>query len=150
MTNISELLAKGKIIFIDTAPFIYHFENSEKYSPLTKVLFSELDKNSVRAITSVITLTEIITKPFQIGNREVVEKYIAYFRSGKNLVVHPINENIAIIAGELRGKYPSIKSIDALQLGTALFLEAKIFVTNDFQLEQIKEIEVVVLANITV
>jgi len=150
VTNISELLAKGKIIFIDTAPFIYHFENSEKYSPLTKVLFSELDKNSVRAITSVITLTEIITKPFQIGNREVVEKYIAYFRSGKNLVVHPINENIAIIAGELRGKYPSIKSIDALQLGTALFLEAKIFVTNDFQLEQIKEIEVVVLANITV
>ena len=64
--------------------------------------------------------------------------------------MHPINENIAIIAGELRGKYPSIKSIDALQLGTALFLEAKIFVTNDFQLEQVKEIEVVVLANIIV
>ncbi|MHB1688312.1 MAG: hypothetical protein ACYCVH_13185 [Ignavibacteriaceae bacterium] len=69
MTNISELLAKRQIIFIDTAPFIYHFENSEKYSSLTKVLFSALDKNSVRAITSVITLTEIITKPFQIGNK---------------------------------------------------------------------------------
>jgi predicted nucleic acid-binding protein len=64
--------------------------------------------------------------------------------------VHPINENIAIVAGELRGKYPSIKSIDALQLGTALFWEAKAFVTNDLQLEQVKEIEVVVLSKITV
>ncbi|MFA5806298.1 MAG: PIN domain-containing protein [Melioribacteraceae bacterium] len=150
MTNLSQFLTKRQIIFIDTAPFIYHFENSEKYSPLTKVLFSALDKNSVRAITSVITRTEIITKPYQVGNQELVEKYIHYFRSGKNLVVHPINENIAIVAGELRGKYPSIKSIDALQLGTALFLEAKVFLTNDFQLEQVKEIEVVVLSKITV
>ncbi len=150
MTNISQFLAKQQIIFIDTAPFIYHFENSEKYSPLTKVLFGALDKNSVRAITSVITLTEIITKPHQAGNQGLVEKYIHYFRSGKNLVVHPINEHIAIVAGELRGKYPSIKSIDALQLGTALFWEAKVFVTNDFQLEQVKEIEVVVLSKITV
>lgn len=73
MTNISQLLAKQQIIFIDTAPFIYHFENSEKYSPLTKVLFGALDKNSVRPITSVITLTEIITKPHQVGNQGLRE-----------------------------------------------------------------------------
>lgn len=65
MTNLSQFIAKQQIIFIDTAPFIYHFENSEKYSPLTKVLFGALDKNYIRAITSVITITEIITKPYQ-------------------------------------------------------------------------------------
>lgn len=150
MANISQFFAKQQTIFIDTAPFIYHFENSEKYSPLTKVLFGALDENSVHAITSVITLTEIITKPHQVGNQGLAERYIQYFRSGKNLVVHPINENIAIVAGELRGKYSSIKSIDALQIETALFWEAEIFVTNDLQLEQVKEIEIVVFSKITV
>jgi len=58
-----------------------------------------------------------------------------------------ISEIIADRAGRLRGKYPVLKTIDAIQISTAIDVEADAFLTNDKNLEKIKEIEVLVLKN---
>ena len=52
---------------------------------------------------------------------------------------------IAERAGRLRGQYPNIKALDAIQISTAIDVGADAFITNDKKLEQIKVIKVLVL-----
>ncbi len=65
MPTLFQALKNEQTIFIDTALFIYYFEQSEKFSQITTELFSALDDNSINAVTSAITLTEILIKPYQ-------------------------------------------------------------------------------------
>ncbi len=130
--------------------FYLLLRQSEKFSQITTELFSALDDNSINAVTSAITLTEILIKPYQKNDGDLIEKYLLHFRSGSNLKVHPITESIAIRAAQLRASYPSIKTIDSLQVATALSAGIKIFLTNDFQLKQIKELTVVTLSDLEI
>ena len=45
----------------------------------------------------------------------------------------------------MRGRYPFLRTIDALQVSTALDVGADAFLTNDKKLKQINEIKVLVL-----
>ena len=56
-----------------------------------------------------------------------------------------ISEKIAESAGKLRGRYSFLKTIDAIQIATAIDVGADAFLTNDKKLKQIKEIKVLVL-----
>ncbi len=50
-----------------------------------------------------------------------------------------ISENLAESAGKLRGRYPFLKTFDAIQISAALDVGADAFLTNDKKLKQIKE-----------
>jgi len=45
----------------------------------------------------------------------------------------------------LRGQYPGIRTIDAIQISVAIDVGADVFLTNDKKLKQIKELKVLVL-----
>lgn len=57
------------------------------------------------------------------------------------------SEDIADKTGKLRGKYPTLKTIDALQIAAAIHVSAGAFLTNDKKLKKIKEIKIVVLSD---
>lgn len=92
--------------------------------------------------SSVITLTEVLSKPFQVDNQELVEQFIRLFENRSNFLLFDISREIAIKAGELRGKYPFLKSMDALQIAAAIENKVDIFLTNDLKLKQIKNIDI--------
>ncbi len=48
-------------------------------------------------------------------------------------------------SGKLRGKYLALKALDAIQISTAIDIDADVFLTNDHKLKQIKEIKVLIL-----
>ena len=52
-----------------------------------------------------------------------------------------ISQEIAKKAAKIRAEYKGFKAMDALQLATACLSECDIFVTNDKQLQQFKEIK---------
>jgi predicted nucleic acid-binding protein len=56
-----------------------------------------------------------------------------------------ISERIAEAAGKLRGRYPFLKTVDAIQLAAALDLGTEVFLTNDERLGEFKELKVLVL-----
>ena len=58
-----------------------------------------------------------------------------------------ISEGMAEAAGKLRGRYPFLKTVDAIQLAAALDVGAEAFLTNDAKLKQFKELKVLVLKN---
>ncbi len=145
--NFSEELGRIKTIFLDTAPIIYFIEAHEQFGPFVKQAIELIDKYMIRAFTSVLTLSEVLSKPAETGNNELVEQFKTYLKNGPNLTMLPITETIGENAGILRGKYPHLKTVDAVQIATALYAEADVFLTNDKKLSGIKEIKILVLSN---
>ena len=45
----------------------------------------------------------------------------------------------------MRGQYPDLRTIDALQISAAIEIGVDVFITNDKKLKQIKDINVLVL-----
>jgi predicted nucleic acid-binding protein len=144
---LSEALGKIKTIFLDTAPVIYFIEAHHQFGPLVKQVVELMNENRIQAFTSVLTLSEVLPKPVETGNDELAEKFKTYLKNGPNLTLLPITETIGETAGVLRGKYPHLKTVDAVQIAAAIDAEADAFLTNDKKLSGIKEIKVLVLNN---
>jgi len=56
-----------------------------------------------------------------------------------------ISASVAERAGRLRGQYPELRAVDAIQISGAVEVEADAFLTNDKKLKKINEIKVLVL-----
>jgi predicted nucleic acid-binding protein len=143
--SISDELAKVDTIFIDTAPIIYYIEAHPQFGPLTMEIVNAFQSGKVVAFSSVITLAEVLPKPIEAKNERLAKKFIEFLKYGKNLSLVEISIEIAEKAGRLRGSYPEIKAMDAIQISAAIDVGADVFITNDKKLKQIKEIKILVL-----
>ncbi len=56
---------EGKLICVDTAPFIYFIENNRRYSKFLSKFFSNVDEGYLRIVTSSITLLEVLVHPYR-------------------------------------------------------------------------------------
>ena len=143
--TLQEAIGKIDSIFIDTAPFIYFIEAHPQYGPLVRDIINTIDKKKTRIFSSVITIAEVLPKPIQLGKKELASKFVEFLKKGENLTLISISVEIAERAGQLRGKYPKLKALDAIQLAAALVNKADAFLTNDVNLKQITEIKILVL-----
>lgn len=143
--TLSGELARINTIFIDTSPVIYFIEAHPQFGPLAKEIVTAFQSGNLNAFSSVITLTEVLPKPIESGDEKLARKFAEFLKHGKNLTMIEISEKIAESAGKLRGRYPFLKSIDAIQISAAIDVGADAFLTNDIKLKQIKEIKVLVL-----
>lgn len=143
--NLSSELAKIGSVFIDTAPIIYYIEGHAHFGPLTREIVEAFQSGKVVAFSSVITLAEVLPKPIEFQNEKLARKFIEFLKYGKNFSLVEISTEIAEKAGRLRGCYPDIKALDAIQISAAVYVGADAFITNDKKLKQIKEIKVLVL-----
>lgn len=143
--NLTDELLKISSIFIDTAPIIYYIEAHPKYGSIIQDVFNFFQAEKIKAYTSVITVTEVISKPIEKGNINLAKEFTDFLKHGKNLILTDITVNIAEKAGLLRGSYSDLKTIDAIQISSAIDTQAKAFLTNDKRLKKIKEIKVLVL-----
>ena len=145
--SFSEELTNINTIFIDTAPVIYYIEAHPQFGPLAKEVVISFQSGNMNAFSSVITLTEVLSKPIENGDERLARKFAEFLKHGKNLNMIEISEVIAEAAGGLRGRYTFLKAIDAIQISAALDVGADVFLTNDKKLKQIKEIKILVLAD---
>lgn len=140
----AQALARYRIVGIDTSPFIYHFEHHPTYASATSELFEAVEGGRVKAVTSVITLMEILVKPKSLMNEQAVKEYKFVLETFPNLSLAVVDRNVAEVAAELRAKY-HLRPPDALQIGTAKIHNAEAFVTNDERLRKVGEVKVLLL-----
>jgi predicted nucleic acid-binding protein len=114
---------------------------TQTYLPLLRPLLDRVDRGELEIVTSTLTLTEVLVKPFSRAVPELASQYVAIL-AGKLV---PVSETIAKRAAQLRAVYPRLKTPDAIQLATAIEVRADVFLTNDFALSGISEIRVVTL-----
>jgi len=143
--TLSDELGQINTIFIDTAPIIYYIEAHSQFGPLAKEVVDSFQLGELSAFSSVITLTEVLSKPFESGDEKLARKFADFLKHGKNLSLIEISTSIAERAGTLRGQYSDLRTVDAIQVSTAIDVGADVFLTNDKKLKQIKEIKVMVL-----
>jgi len=143
--TLSGELRQINTIFIDTAPIIYYIEAHLHFGPLAKEVVAAFQSGALIAFSSVITLAEVLPKPIQKEQEELATKFTDFLRKGRNINLIEISTNIAEKAGRLRGKYPMLRALDAIQLSTAIELEVDAFLTNDKKLRRIKEGKVLIL-----
>ena len=142
--EIKSFLSRNKIFAADTMLFIYHFEDHVRYAPVTNMLFESWESGTNSGITSVITLLEILVKPRRDENWEAIRDYKDLLLTFPNLQLVPLESECADLASDLRARY-GIRTPDAIQVASALFHSATAFVTNDDQMKQISELEIVLL-----
>lgn len=140
--DLIDKLSKVHSVFIDTAPIIYFAEGHPQFGQLLKTIFSYFHFNECQIYSSVIALMEVLPKPVQVGNKKLMDQFIRLLKNRKDFYLLDISREIAITAGELRGRYPFLKSMDALQIAAAMEKNVDIFLTNDLKLKQVKNINV--------
>ena len=143
--TLPEELARINSIFIDTAPIIYYIEAHPDFGPLAKEVVTAFQSGNLTAYSSVMTLTEVLPKPIEIGDEKLARKFADFLKHGKHFTMIEISGGIAEAAGKLRGRYPVLKTVDAVQIAAALEIGSEAFLTNDVKLKQIKELKVMVL-----
>jgi predicted nucleic acid-binding protein len=133
---------RSQAIFLDTAPLIYLIEGHETYQTALINFFAAHGKGEFTLVSSVLTLLEVLVKPMQMNRQDLVSQYKQIMTSAVGFKVMEVDAVIAYQAAELRAKY-RIKTPDAIQVATALETKANYFLTNDFRLKQIKEINII-------
>ena len=135
-----------QIVGLDAMNFIYHFEGNPIYGPLTTALFREILEGRLRAVISVLVAGEVFTGAKRAGDAELVLRYRHIFDAFPNLIVLDADMKVMEKMSDLRAKY-GLRTPDAIHIATALLSGAQAFVTNDANLKQVAELEVLVLGD---
>ena len=129
-----------KKIFFDTAPIIYYLQESDLYF---NTMLSFLSKNdNCDYVTSTVTATEYLTYPFRNNDEKLINDFYSFIND-MEVEIKDIDMRVAVKAAQIRAEYKFFKPLDSLQLATACISGCDIFLTNDKQLRQFKEIKCV-------
>jgi predicted nucleic acid-binding protein len=142
--RLRRVVEKHKIVGLDTAPLIYFIEDVAPYADLVEPIFRLLERGRTTAVTSTITLAEVLTKPLSDKNLQLVDEIKFTLKSLSTLSLIPVGEAIAEAAALIRARY-TLRLPDALQVASAIQGGATLFITNDGRLKKVEGIETVVL-----
>jgi predicted nucleic acid-binding protein len=139
-------IEKHRIVGLDTGPLIYLIEDIAPYAALLEPAFELLGGQRMHAVTSTITLAEILTKPLAEKKYRLVDEIKFTLKSFSTLTLFAIDEKLAEVAALVRARH-GIRLPDALQVAAAIQGEATLFITNDKRLKKIDAFEVLIPAD---
>lgn len=113
MTSIIDALAGITRLGLDTAIFIYFVEWHSRYVALARGVFALINSGQMEGHSTVLTLTETLTYPKRIGNRELEESYRHLLLNTRNLKLWETTATIADTAADLRARY-NLRTPDAI------------------------------------
>ena len=135
---------RGKVVGLDTTPLIYFIEENSTYLELVSPFFEAIDQGEVNAVTSIVTLLEVLVHPFQHGDAALVQQYRDILLNSQGLTTIPLSQDIAEEAARIRAAH-NIRTPDAIQMATAIYVGASHFLTNDARLPSLPQLKVLVL-----
>lgn len=121
---------RGKVVGLDTSPFIYYIERNAAYIDLLRPFFQSVHKGEITTVTATITLLEVLVHPYKHGNADLVMEYRNILFHSQGLKTIQLSQDIAETAAWLRASY-NIRTPDAIQMATAINAGASFFLTND-------------------
>lgn len=141
-------IPQGQRVYLDTNVFIYALEAYADFiKPLT-ALFARLDDGSLQAVTSELTLAEVLVKPLLDNNVELQAVYEAALHSSPALGVMPVSREVLVQAARLRASHTRLRLPDAIHAATARVYACSVFITNDKYLTDLPDITVLLLSDL--
>jgi len=137
-------LRKYKYLGLDTNVFIYYLQAHSKFGPYAKKVISALVSDKATAVTSILTLAEVLAFG---GTKVEITKTQDYLFSIPNLSFISVGVRIAQVAAGIRREF-RFSLPDSIQLATALDAKAQTFITNDKRLLLFRRLPVTLLTEI--
>jgi predicted nucleic acid-binding protein len=122
-------------------------ESNPKYLAYTDPIFWWLERSGSMAITSTITMTELLVLPYREDAEQRANDFYALLSTYPNLDWIAPNLEIADLAARIRALH-RLQTPDALLAATAVYAMATGLVTNDTAFERLKDFETMVLDQI--
>lgn len=147
MTDLRAFLRRHRHIALDTSVFIYQLEANSRYLVLTDPIFEWLEQADHRAVTSTITMTELLVQPYREANQQGVDAFYALLSTYPDLDWVAPDLEIADIAAGIRATH-NLRTPNALQAATAVKTQASGLITNDAVFQRVRAFETLVLDHV--
>jgi predicted nucleic acid-binding protein len=144
LDRLRTFLRRHRRIALDTSIFIYQLETNPRYVACTDHIFSWVERPGSKAITSTITMTELLVQPYRDNNDQRADEFYGLLSTYPNLDWIAPDLEIADLAARIRALH-RLRTPDALQAATAVHAQATGLITNDPVFERIGSFETMVL-----
>lgn len=142
--RLRRFLQRQRRIALDTSILIYQMEANPRYLALADAVFSWVERPGREAVTSTISMTELLVPAYRENNERRVDEFYGLLSTYPNLRWIAPDLETADIAAKMRAVY-RLRTPDALQAATALRATATGLVTNDPAFARIQEFETAIL-----
>jgi predicted nucleic acid-binding protein len=136
----------GSGVYIDASVFVYAAEAPGSY-PQVVAVFQRLAIGEITAVTSIMTLAELLVGPLRMRDLVLEELYLRQVTTGPVMTVVDVTREILIRAAGIRAAVKSAKLPDAIHAATAAVTGCTVFLTNDTRLRA-AGVPVVVIADL--
>ena len=140
-------LSSSRGVFLDTAPLIYLFEEHERFFPPVRHILDEAHATGAQLVSSMVTYIEVLGVPTREGDIKLASRYRQFLTNSESLSIYPLNISVADEAVRLRAQH-KLRTPDAIQVATAIVCGIDYFLTNDRDLARVRDVEVVVIADL--
>ena len=137
-------MSRHRKVGLDTSVFIFQVEENNLYFQLTDAVFSWLEGPRAQAVTSTVTLLELLVQPYRLGDIDRVNKFYALLSTFPHLEWIAPTLQIADMGARLRAEY-NLRTPDAVQAATAVSCDATGFISNDTGFRRVAGLDVMVL-----
>lgn len=134
-----ESLEDGALVLVDTAPIIYVLEGHAQFAMRFAPLFARHEGGTLQLAVSTVTLSEVLAGPLAAGEESIARRYRAMLESWG---VMDLTADIAEQAARARIQY-RLKSPDAIQLATALAINADALATHDRAFGKVRGLRII-------
>jgi predicted nucleic acid-binding protein len=132
-------LPQHALLLVDSAPIIYFLEDHPQFGPRFYPVFDAHSAGAVRFAISTITIAEVLGGPLQARDDALARRYRAILESWQVVdLTADVAESAARLRGPLRLKLP-----DAVQVASALGINADALVTHDRDFSNVRSLRVI-------
>jgi predicted nucleic acid-binding protein len=133
-------------VALDTQIFIYFIEEDGRYLPLIKPLFEAIDGGDLLAVTSGLSLMEVLVVPYRLGNAALADRYESLLTRSRGLRFIEVDRPLLKAAAQLRATF-KLKPPDAIQVAAALVGNCTSFLTNDRRIRAVPGLKIFQVKN---
>jgi len=144
LTRLRAFLRRHRRIALDTSIFIYQLEANPRYAGLSDPIFAWIEAPGHSAVTSTITMTELLVQPYRDSREDKVNEFYARLSTFPNLDWIATDLEIADLAAQYRAQ-KRLRTPDAVQAATAVRSHVTGFVSNDPVFKRIDAFETLLL-----
>ena len=130
LTRLRTFLRDHPRIGIDTNIFIYALEAHPIYVELAYAVLEWVEQPNHAAVTSTLTMTEVLAQPYATVARWQVDEYYALLSNYPHVEWVVPNLRIAKLAAQFRAQH-RMRTPDAIQAATAVQSGATGFISNN-------------------
>jgi len=132
-------LPERALLLLDSAPIIYFLEEHPRFGPRFQIIFEEHAKGNVQFAVTTITIAEVLAGPLSVGDEALVRRYRNVFETWQMVA---LDAEIAEGAARVRASF-RLKLADAVQVASALAINADALVTHDRDFANVQSLRVI-------